>query len=328
MSTRSGSDSIGAETGASDVDWVDRWTVEPNYDGWRLDQYLAQKLKRATRSQVARILRSGQVRFADGRRARPASRVRPGDVVELPRTERADPATPPLDQVRVLFDRDDILVLDKPAGMLVHRTAHEATRTVEAWLADRVDGRCEPVHRLDRDTSGCLVCARGDDAIRELRTAFADGAVRKHYVARVHDPEGLWQVGSRRVLDTPLGPDPDALVRLRMGVGSLPALTRARCRERTDGIAELDVEIEYGRQHQIRAHMALFSTPIVGDKLYAMGDEFFLAWLDDPGADTLVAQLALRWHALHAARIDLRANGRDVDVTAEPPPHLRDGGER
>ncbi len=277
-----GSDSTGAEHGASGADWVDRWVVETNYDGWRLDQYLAQKLKRATRSQVRRILQGGAVRFADGRRARPASRVRPGDVVELPRVERADPDTPSLDDVRVLYDADDVLVLDKPAGMLVHRTAHEATRTIEAWLAARIEGRCEPVHRLDRDTSGCLVCARGDDAIRELRSAFADSSAAKRYVAWAHDPGGVWQIGDQRTLDTPLGLDPDAAVRLRMGRGSLPAVTDVRCTDRLAHRAVLDVRITFGRQHQIRAHLAMAGTPVVADKLYGMGDDFFVAWLDAP----------------------------------------------
>jgi len=289
--------------------WIDRYEVGPHQDGWRLDRVLTERIRRASRSQVASIIRGG-VRIEDGRRAKPATRMRPGDVVLVPRIERADPATPALDRIRVIDTSDDWIVIDKPAGLLVHRTAHEATRTVEAWLALRwPNERIEPVHRLDRDTSGCLVCGRGLDAIRALRAAFAEGRVDKRYRARVVDPGQRWGVGETRTLDTPLGFDAESEVRLRMGAGDLPCATHVTGRGRDGGHAILDVRIDGGRQHQIRAHLSLFGTPIVGDKLYGMGDAFFLAWLDAPGDLALVEQLDTRWHALTAVEVAVDVPG-------------------
>jgi 23S rRNA pseudouridine1911/1915/1917 synthase len=235
--------------------------------------------------------------------------------------EQADPGTPPLDAAPVLLEREDLLVLDKPAGMLVHRTAGEATRTVEALFAARFPGeRVESAHRLDRDTSGCLVAGRGLDAIRELRALFAGSLVEKRYAALVSDPAGLWVPGAPRTLDEPLGLDSVSEVRLRVGRGSWLCATHVRCERRRGDRALLDVTIEGGRQHQIRAHLALFGTPVVGDKLYEAGSAFFLDWIDRPGAPDLVARLPARWHCLHARALRLPWRGASIEVEAPLPP--------
>lgn len=300
----------------------ERYVVEGNYDGWRLDRFLTEKLKRASRSRVVRIIKAA-VRFEDGRRVKPGATVRAGDVVLIDRVERRDPASPPLDAVCVLHEDDDLLVIDKPAGMLVHRTAREATRTVDAWCRWRFpETRVEPAHRLDRDTSGVLVCGRGADAVRDLRLLFRDGGVEKEYVAAVADPLGQWERGDERVFATPLGLDAGSELGVRMGRGSLPCRTFARCFRRASGAAFLDVRIEQGRQHQIRAHLALFGTPLVGDKLYAHGDAFFAAWADAPGTPRLEAQLRTRWHCLAAVRVHFRFGGRTVNIRAPWPDHM------
>lgn len=314
--------------------------VEPNYAGWRLDQFLTHKLHRASRSQVARILRiTGAT--VDHRPARPASRLRPGEVVRIRRMERIDPATPPLSAVQVLLDEPPILILNKPPGMLVHRNAGEVSRTVDAWLEEqvrqqpqtgraavesgaalRMSGNVEPVHRLDRETSGCLVCARGLDEIRRMRERFELTQVQKTYAALVHDPAGYWQPGQRQVFDTPLGFDADAKVKLRVGVGDWSCSTTAICAGRQGNTAALHIQIEQGRQHQIRAHLWLAGTPIIGDKLYGMGDDFFLDWLDRPGHPELVAMLPTRWHCLHAWQVSFTTGIRRIDSCAPVPEHM------
>ncbi len=297
----------------------ERYEVEPNYDGWRLDQYLTEKLRRASRSQVARIIKAS-VRLEPPRRVKPGTTVRPGDVVVIERPERADPQTPGSDALTILADLGEVLVLFKPPGLLVHRTAREATRTVDAYLQARFPGRrVEAVHRLDRDTSGVLVCGVGDEAIPRLRTLFRDGGVTKRYSARVADPSHLWAIGSSQCFATPLGLDASSTLGVRMGRGDLPCRTHARCVARDGDEATLDVEIEQGRQHQIRVHLWLAGTPIVGDKLYQMGDEFFRAWADAPGEPALVAQLATRWHCLHAASVELEIGGEARSFRAPPP---------
>ena len=309
-------------TAGPGIPWEERFEVERNYHGWRIDRYLAEKMHRASRAQAANIVKHGL--WLDERWVtKQGATVRAAQVIRIPRLEFADPATPSLDEVSVLHDDGAAIVLNKPPGMLIHRTANESTRTVEAyvtrqWPADRV----EAAHRLDRETAGCVACGRGFDAIRDLRMRFAESAAEKRYQAIVEDRAGRWQSGARATIDTPLGMMGTSVVTIKMDVGPLPCRTHVHCVERRGDFALLEVEIEQGRQHQIRAHLWLQGTPIVGDKLYALGDDFFLAWINAPGAPELVAQLPIRWHALACVGLRFEHAGGQVSVTAPTPPHM------
>jgi 23S rRNA pseudouridine1911/1915/1917 synthase len=306
------------------IPWEERFVVERNYHGWRLDRYLTDKLHRATRTQVSQIARQGM--WYDGRWVRKGGvTVRAGAEIRIPRVEFADPATPPLSDITVLHRSGTVIVVDKPAGMLVHRTAHEATRTIEAWTATAFgDERVESVHRLDRETAGCLVCGVGFEAIRDLRTLFSGVEVQKRYAAIVEDPGQRWNPGDEREIDIPLGLDASSRVGIRMGPGDLGCRTFARCRSRAGTAALLDVEIEQGRQHQIRVHLALTGTPVVGDKLYAMGDDYFLRWINAPGRPDLVEQLATRWHCLACVGVEFSHAGRRHRVELPIPRHMNE----
>jgi 23S rRNA-/tRNA-specific pseudouridylate synthase len=299
--------------------WDELFVVEGNYNGWRLDLYLTQKIHRASRSQITRILKSCDVRLNE-RPARPADRVRAADTIRIARTERIDPQTPSLDTVQILTDEHDVVIVDKPSGMLVHRTAGEVSRTVEAWT-QTLDSpqRLDPTHRLDRETSGCLVLGRGLDRIRELRAVFDHSLATKTYLAVLDDIEQRWQPGCRRTFDTPLGDDTGSSIGLRMGPGNLPCATHVHCFDRRGRWALTAVNIDQGRQHQIRAHVALFGTPVAGDKLYGMGDAFFAQWLEAPGRPDLVQQVAVRWHALHAWHIEVPVSSGVVVALAPIP---------
>lgn len=306
------------------ADWIERFVVDCNFDGWRLDRFLTAKAKRASRSKMGKVIRHGV--YVDGvKTTRPARKVREGMIVEIHRTERSDPATPDLDSVHVLFERDELLIINKPPGMLVHRTGHEVSRTVHRYLEERYpDLRAEPTHRIDRDTSGALVCGKGLERIRHLRSMFAGRTVTKVYLALAHDPLGVWERRGHATLDTPLGFDPDALVTIRMGRGELECATHVHFEERYGERTLLRVRIEGGRQHQIRAHLSLEGTPIVGDKLYQLGDEFFTEWSKEPGRADLVPKLATRWHCLHAHAIEFPFDGDTVAAEAPLPPHFVD----
>ena len=296
--------------------------MERNYHGWRIDRYLAEKMHRASRAQAAAITKMG-LWLDDRWVTKQGATVRAGQTIRIPRVEFADPATPPLDAITVLHDDGAAIVLHKPAGMLIHRTANEATRTVEAYVSKRwPDHRVEAAHRLDRETAGCVACGRGFDAIRDLRMRFADSAAEKRYAAIVEDPACIWPVGRRATIDTPIGMTGRSAVSIKMEAGHLPCRTHVVCAERRGQHALLQVEIEQGRQHQIRAHLWLSGTPIVGDKLYALGDDFFLAWINAPGAPELVAQLPIRWHALACTGLTFEHAAGRVAVEAPLPPHM------
>ena len=240
--------------------------------GWRLDRFLASRLGDRTRSQIQRLIREGRVEL-DRTAARPATAVRAGDVVRLDIPAPA-PATPrpeavPLD---VLYDDADLLVVDKPAGMVVHPAAGHADGTLVNALLHHVSdlsgigGELRPgiVHRLDRGTSGLIVVAKHDAAHAELARQFADREVEKEYAALVW---GLVQQGRR--IDLPIGRDP--VDRKRISTRSRrarEAVTRVVLAERLDGVTQVRVAIATGRTHQIRVHLSAIGHPVVGDPVY------------------------------------------------------------
>jgi len=164
------------------------FTVEPNYAGWRLDRYLCEKIRRLSRTRVQRILERSLV--AD-RPLKASTRVHPGLTFHLRRRAQIEPDVPQ-DVVELYLD-PHLLVLDKPAGLPIHPTARYHHNTL-VKLLERKHGpglRADPAHRLDRETSGLLVCGRGADASRALMRAFQSGAVHKEYLAVVegHPPD-------------------------------------------------------------------------------------------------------------------------------------------
>lgn len=284
------------------------FVVPPDADGLRLDRFLAARMARLTRSRIARILRAddGTVRLEPPRPVRPATSLRVGDRVILRRPDESDGTEAPL----IILHRDPFaVVVDKPAGVLVQPTARVFAASLTHRLAAMAEPgeHLEPVHRLDRETSGALMASRVREAVPALRGMFAaGGAVEKLYVALAHDPHGRWQVGHPVRLTHPLGLDPDALVRVRMGRGAQPSRTDVTVLQRLDEHALLACRLLTGRQHQIRVHLALEGTPIVGDKLYQMGDAFFMAICERPDDPELLEQLPAPRMALHAARIGWR----------------------
>lgn len=279
--------------------------VDQNFEGWRLDYFLTNRIPRMSRTLANGIIRHGNVELRPFRRAKPSSRLQMHDVVVLRQpleTEQVQDA-----EASILYADDALMVLDKPAGMLVHESVSTRLNTITHLLRRKGFEEAEPVHRLDRETSGVLVCARQNSYVSRLRGMFATDHPQKVYRALVLDPQQRWSSGAVERLDTPLGPDTSSVLGVRMGRGHLQATTHVRVVRRLEmdwgPMADLEVRIETGRQHQIRIHLALEGTPIAGDKLYSQDDEFFMAICASPQDETLLAQLPFERHALHAWKI-------------------------
>ena len=284
--------------------------VDSNFDGWRLDQFLANRLGRVSRTRAAEIARYGDVALIGrAQKLKASTRLRRGDVVVL--RERLAPEVVQDDEVRVLFEDDVLLILDKPAGMLVHEAASVRLNTVEGFLRRQGFEGAEAAHRIDRETSGVLVCARRREDVPTLRGMFATDHPEKVYRALALDPGRRWEVGARATLTTPLGQDAASALSIKMGRGELSATTHVLALAELElpgfgRVVDLEVQIETGRQHQIRVHLAMEGTPIAGDKLYSMDDAFFCAICDDPDDPELRARLPFPRHALHAWRLGMR----------------------
>jgi len=297
-------------------------TVSEDSEGVRLDRFLVSVLAHESRSQIQRLIKDGHVQVGS-RPARANQAVKTGQTVTIERPEPTDPIPRPEElPLPILYQDGDVIVVDKPAGMVVHPAAGHASGTlVNALLHHVTDlsgigGERRPgiVHRLDRGTSGLMVVAKHDAAHEELARQFRDREVEKEYVALVW---GVVQAGRR--IDEPIGRDPvhrqkmsararrsrEAVTRIVRAEHLGPALTLAR------------VAIQTGRTHQIRVHLSAIGHPIVGDALYGgvrrrvPGDLRAVSHLERP--------------FLHAARLVFKhpGDGRRMEFSSELPDDLQ-----
>ena len=286
---------------------VRRYDVDHNFIGWRLDQFLANRIEGMSRSLAGRVACSGTVEVLPERKVKAGTKLRLDDVVII--REELEPEVVQDEEASILFEDAAVVIVDKPSGMLVHETATVRLNTITFYFKRLGWEGAEPAHRLDRETSGALVCARTSDFVAPLRELFASDDPQKVYRALVVDPDNTWEVGEKRVLDSPLGFDEASSLPMRVWHGDLHARTHVKVLGRQShpmgDLADLEVRIETGRQHQIRVHLAMEGTPIAGDKLYGRSDDFFKATCDFPDDQELLAQLHFPRHALHAWRIEI-----------------------
>jgi 23S rRNA pseudouridine1911/1915/1917 synthase len=247
-------------------------TVGDEYDGERLDTFLAGLLPERSRSHIQRLIKEGLV-SGPVAALRPSTHVRAGQqfTISMPPPSAGVAVAEDL-PLTILYEDSDVVVLDKPAGMVVHPAAgHDGGTLVNALLhhvddLSGVGGELRPgiVHRLDRGTSGVMVVAKHDAAHRELARQFHDREVEKEYLALVW---GLVQAGRR--IDDPIGRDPANRQRMSTRARrSRSAVTRVTKAEHLRGVSLLLIAIATGRTHQIRVHLSAIGHPIVGDATY------------------------------------------------------------
>ena len=296
-------------------------SVAPGQAGERLDKYLASVLGDLSRAQIQRLIRDERVRIGDSV-PRANTSVRAGDRIVLDVPE-AVPASvqPEAIPVPILYEDADLVVVDKPAGMVVHPAAGHAGGTLVNALLHHVKdlsgigGELRPgiVHRLDRGTSGVMVAAKHDRAHEALARQFHDREVEKEYIALVW---GIVQAGRR--IDVPIGRDPGdrhkMSARARRARSAVTRITRA---DHLRGVTLVHVAIATGRTHQIRVHLGAIGHPVVGDSVYG-GTRRRV-----PGDLRAVARLQRPF--LHAARIAFAhpRDGRRLEFTAPLPPDLQ-----
>jgi 23S rRNA pseudouridine1911/1915/1917 synthase len=298
------------------------FTVADDADGTRLDRFLVSVLPVRSRSQIQRLIKDGQVQVA-GRDAKPNQAVKAGQEVSVEILEPVD-AQPEAEALplSILYQDRDLIVVDKPAGMVVHPAAGHASGTLVNALLHWVDdlsgigGEKRPgiVHRLDRGTSGVMVAAKHDKAHEELARQFRDREVEKEYLALVW---GVVQAGRR--IDAPIGRDP--VNRKKMSARarrSREAVTRiVRAEHLHPALTLAQVAIHTGRTHQIRVHLSAIGHPIVGDPLYGGIHRRV------PG--DLKAVTRLERPFLHAARLAFKhpSDGRRMEFESPLPEDLQ-----
>jgi 23S rRNA pseudouridine1911/1915/1917 synthase len=288
--------------------------------GLRIDVFLARRLPSLSRSQIQRLIRTGRVTTGD-RPLKTSAPVTAGLAIRVmvPAPEPAELVAESL-PIDILHDDADIVVIDKPAGMVVHPAPGHARGTLVNALLHHVGGlsgvggkeRPGIVHRLDRGTSGVMVIAKHDLAHRDLSRQFRDRTVVKEYTALVW---GRLEAG--RTLDQPIGRDPrDRRKMSSRARRSRTAVTTVRHAETIGSLSLVQLVIGTGRTHQIRVHLSEAGHPVVGDALYG-GQRRRLP-------PSLVSLERLSRPFLHAARIefDHPADGRRISFAAQLPEDL------
>ena len=297
--------------------------------GPRLDVFLLDHLPGESRSTLQRWIESGHVQVND-RPARPGHRLSPGDRVAWSPPDTAGPVGAPEGEalpLNVVYEDDSLLVIDKPAGMVVHPSpGHAGGTIVNAVLArgeelSDLGGPDRPgiVHRLDRDTSGLMVVARSNEAHRALQQQIQERTAERRYVAVLL---GCPRFEFARV-DAPIGRHPRRRQRMTVLPPGSPhphreAVTEIRVLEQFPGFSLVECRLGTGRTHQIRVHCAYIHFPVVGDPLYGAG----LPGKGAPlAAEVRLALQGLRGQALHAYRLsfDHPATGRRMQFLAPPP---------
>jgi 23S rRNA pseudouridine1911/1915/1917 synthase len=280
--------------------------------GTRLDRYVTDQLPDLSRGTVQGLIESGRVRV-DGQQRKPKFRMTPGEVVsvEIP-PPRIDEILPDPIPLAIVYEDADVIVVDKPAGMVVHPApGHPRGTLANALLAHvpgiSVGGSQRPgiVHRLDKDTSGLIVAAKTDRGRTALVTQWESRSVEKTYLALVSGSVEDEQA----TIDAPIGRDPKHRQRMAVVRSGRPAVTHFRVVERFPDTTLLEVSIETGRTHQIRVHLAFIGHPIVGDQIYGR------ARPTDPH---------LERQFLHASALGFRLpDGEALRVEAPLPPDLQ-----
>lgn len=288
----------------------------------RLDLFICRELAGESRVTVQRLIEAGNV-LVDGKTARPSLKLKGDECirVEIPPPLPAEPQ-PEAIPLEVLYEDSDLIVINKPAGMVVHPGAGNSTGTlVNALLAHCSDlsgigGELRPgiVHRLDKDTSGVLVAAKNDHAHQSLSNQFSVHSVKRIYLALVYGSPR--EDGGR--IEGIIGRHPTERVRLSGKARSgKHAVTRWRVKERYGRVSLVELRLETGRTHQIRVHLSEAGFPLLGDPLYPDGGRFNN--LTDPQLRKLIT--ALGRQALHARTLGFihPATGEFMEFTTEPP---------
>ena len=295
---------------------IQQLEVPADREGQRLDNFLVRHLKGMPKNAVYRLIRTGQVRV-NGGRARPERRVAAGDLVRIPpadyTSERSrTPSEAVCQRIEKAFihEDDDIIVLDKPSGIAVHAGSGLPWGLIDAVRHIRTDKSPELVHRIDRETSGCLVIACSREALVTLSDQFRDGTVGKSYLCLL---DGSMEKDVVEV-DVPLAATRKGGEKfMQPGESGMSATSRFERIEQYGPVTYARVSIGTGRTHQIRAHARILGCPLAGDGRY--GEEDRLAYWRETG---------LRRLFLHASEITFKMpSGEEKHFSAPLPGDLR-----
>ncbi len=289
----------------------------------RLDLFLKARIPKLSRRRIQDAIRT-RVLVPGHTSPKPATLLRQGDTVVV------EPAAPPPEEepdirVPVLYQDDELLVIDKPAGLLAHPSNHVKKGSLTYVLSRQIDGPIHLVHRLDRETSGVMVIARSAAVARELSRQVGRERVgmRKSYLAIVF---GELKIGEG-CIDLPIGKAERSAVYVKRGVNEeqgRASRTLFRLESRGGGFSLVRAWLHTGRRHQIRVHLAAIGHPVVGDKLYGPAESHYLRFIKGGFDERMQRELLTERQMLHASELTFRhPRGHEMGFEAPVPPDMR-----
>lgn len=299
------------------------FSVAEEEAGERLDSFLAARISNWSRARLQRLIEDSDV-LVNGHSTKSSYKTRTGDEIELelhalPGSNFEAQEIP----IDVVYEDDDLIVVNKPAGLIVHPAPGISSPTLANGLAfhfqklSRAGGASRPgiVHRLDKGTSGLLVVAKTESAHESLGDQFRAREIYKSYIALVH---GLFD-RDRGQVDQPIGRDPRNRTRMAIVAGGRPALSLYRVRQSFDRFSLIEVELKTGRTHQIRVHLASVKHPVVGDETYGGGRD---KTVSDPQIRSAIAKLQRQFLHAHELRFRHPRTGEALRFKAPLPADL------
>jgi len=290
--------------------------VAPEFSGMRLDLFIQSRIPRLSRTRAQRIVKACGYR-ENGIKSRASDLVRAGETVYLVRPPFEEPSAPR--ELPILYQDDVMLAIDKPPGLPVHPSASYHRNTVSFILQEKYGHAEAPriAHRLDRETSGLLLCSRTPEHERTLKGAFEGRRMQKSYLAVVRGE----LAADDGTINLPMArPDTGLHVLMQVRADGLSAVTDYRVRDRIAGYSLVELFPHTGRQHQLRVHLAALGHSIVGDKLYGPEREApFLESIESGLTPELIARLGHDRHALHAHRLTFEHPVGGHTLTLEAP---------
>lgn len=275
--------------------------VAPEFAGMRLDLFIQTRIPRLSRTRAQRIVKACAYR-EDGAKSRASDLVRASETVYLVRPPFEEPSAPR--ELPVVYEDEAMVALDKPPGLPVHPSASYHRNTVSFILQETFGREAAPriAHRLDRETSGLLLCARTLEHERLLKGLFEGRRMQKTYLAIVRGE----MAHDEGTIDLPLArPSAGLHILMEVRADGLSAVTDYRVRARRAGHTLVELSPRTGRQHQLRVHLSALGHSIVGDKLYGPEREApFMESIESGLTPALIARLGHARHALHAHRLE------------------------
>ncbi|MGH9905138.1 MAG: RluA family pseudouridine synthase, partial [Pyrinomonadaceae bacterium] len=288
-------------------------TVDATEAGKRLDAYLASQIEGWSRARLQQLIEDEDV-LVNGRKAKSSQKLRPDDKIEVDLSALPPATFTPEDiPIEIIYEDPELIVVNKPAGLVVHTAAGVHSGTLANALAFHFtqlsnragDARPGIVHRLDKGTSGLLVVAKNEAAHEKLADQFRAREVLKSYLALVH---GKVEQDLGRI-EQPIGRDPRNRTRMAVVRSGRTAVSLYRVQRSYDGFSLMDVELQTGRTHQIRVHLSWMKHPVVGDAVYGGGRD---KTVRSPVIRAEIRKLGRQF--LHAERLGFRHPKTDMPL--------------